>query len=71
MTLTTLKTYLAQHLTSIDVSLHAHLTAFVNWVEGEEAKVAAEVAHLVALGYTVVKPGQPVPDPQPTPIAPV
>ena len=53
--LTALRTYLAAHLATVDASLHAHLQAFVTYVEGEEAKVAAEVQHLTSLGYTVTK----------------
>lgn len=53
--LATLRAYLAAHLPTVDPSLHPHLAAFVTFVEGEEAKVAAEVQHLTSLGYTITK----------------
>jgi Holliday junction resolvasome RuvABC DNA-binding subunit len=58
--LTTLRAYLAQHLATVDASLHTHLQAFVDYIEGEEAKVAAEVQHLTSLGYTVTKAAEAV-----------
>jgi hypothetical protein len=67
MSIATLRAYLSAHLATIDASLHQHIAAFVEFVEGKEAeakaeadKIAAEIAHLTAAGYTVVKAAEAV-----------
>ena len=62
MTIATLRAYLSEHLATVDASLHQHIAAFVDFVEGKEAearaeaeKIAAEIAHLTSAGYTVTK----------------
>ncbi len=56
MTLSDLQSYATLHLQSIDAALHQHIHAFLAFVTGEEDRVKAEIAHLEALGYSVVKP---------------
>lgn len=57
MDLAQLKSYVAAHVASAEDSVKAEFERFVSFVEGEDAKVKAEVEHLSGLGYTVTPPG--------------
>lgn len=52
----TLKTHVETHVASAEASVKAEFDKFVAFVEGEEAKVAAEIADLKSRGYTVAAP---------------
>ena len=57
--LDTIKTLLQQHLQSVEAMLQPHVTAFVTFLENEDAKAKAEVQHLASLGYTIIHPAVP------------
>jgi hypothetical protein len=59
-----LRSYADEHLATVASDGHSYIIAFIDWVEGkkaaaeaEAAKIAAEIEHLIAAGYTVVKTG--------------
>lgn len=56
MNITQFKAYLSEHIATLEGGLQAEFLRFSAFVEAEESKSEAEIAHLESNGYTVAKP---------------